>query len=297
MTEEKQQEFLKQQFEKRIEEIKNSNVVELEQYFKNYYKHIDVFLKNERVNGFFIVGNAGIGKTFNLIKKLNDKKLKFEIIKGHHTNLSFYKMLYENRENSILIIDDVVNLTQDKEKISLLLGALDNSRLCSWNSTSPLTSDLPKSFIFNSKIFILANEFNENNEFLKALKDRCIFYELKFGREQILEMLYILAKKRNYPIELVDYIKELSEHNFIKNLSLRLLDKLYSYYNSADWKNLINEVIEIDEIENFVYQLMNSNKSVKAQIEEFKEKFGLSRTTYFYIKAKIQGKNTNGYNY
>lgn len=287
----KEEEHYKKEFEKRINEIKNSNIVELEQYFKNYYEHIETFLKNDRINGFFVVGNAGIGKTFNLIKKLNEKGLKFEIIKGHHTNLSFYKTLYENRENSILIIDDVVSLAQDKEKISLLLGALDDSKLVIWNSSSPLTSDLPRSFMFNSKIFILANEFNESNEFLKALKDRCIFYELKFSREQIIEMLYILAKKRNYSLELVDYLKELSENSFIKNLSLRLLDKLYPYCNNGyDWKSLIKEIIEVDEIENLVYELMKSGKSVKEQVKEFIEKTGLSRRTYFYIKAKLKEK-------
>jgi Cdc6-like AAA superfamily ATPase len=288
----------KEEFEKRINEIKNSSIVELEQYFKDYYEHIEAFLKNERVNGFFVVGSAGIGKTFNLIKKLQEKGLKFTIVKGHHTNLSFYRTLYENRERSILIIDDVVSLAQDKEKISLLLGALDDSHMVMWNSSSPLTSDLPREFLFHSKVFVLANEFKENNEFLKALKDRCIFYELKFSREQIIEMLYILAKERNYSLELVDYLKELSENNIIKNLSLRLLDKLYPYCNNGcDWKRLVKDIIEIDEIENIVFELMKSNKTVKEQVKEFIEKTGLSRTTYFYIKAKILGKNTSGYNY
>lgn len=290
MATQKEEEYYKQEFEKRIEEIKNSNINELEKYYKNYYEHIEAFLKNQKVNGFFIIGNAGIGKTFNLLKYLKEKGLKFELVKGHYTNLSFYKTLYENRENSILVIDDVITLANDKEKVSLLLGALDDSHMCMWNSTSPLTADLPRSFSFTSKIFILANEFNEKNEFLKALKDRCIYYELSFSKQEIIEMLYILAKSKSYPLEIVDYIKELSENNVIKNLSLRLLDKLYTYYDNPNWKELVQDIIEIDEAENLVYELMKSGKPVKEQVKEFIEKTGLSRRTYFRIKEKIRGK-------
>ena len=203
-----------------------------------------------------------------------------------------------DREKQHIIIDDVCKLTQDKDIIALLLGALDyDNRLVEWSSSSPLLSDLPRNFIFNSKIFVLANQFDENNEFLNALKDRCIYYELKFTKEQIIEMLYILAQKKGYPIELVDYIKELSEKEIIKNLSLRLLDKLYPYYKHENWKELIKDIIETDELLTLVYRLVKSGKPIKEQVEEFKQKTGLSRTTYFYLKAKILGKDVSGYNY
>jgi hypothetical protein len=287
----REEEHYKQEFEKRINEIKNSSITELEKYYKDYYDHIEIFLENKVVNGFLVVGVGGIGKTFNLIKKLRDKNINFVMLKGHFTPLTFYRTLYEYRERSYLILDDVMKLADDKDIVSLLLGALDyDNRLVSWQSSSPLSRDLPREFVFNSKIFILANEFSENNEFLKALKDRCIFYELKFSREEILEMLYILAKHRKYPLEIVDYIKELSEKNFIKNLSLRLLDKVYAYYGKNNWQKLVNDIVEIDEVENLVYQLMKSNDTVKTQIEKFTKETGLSRRTFFRIKARISAK-------
>jgi len=297
---EREEKYYKKQFEKRIEEIKNNNIVELSEYFKDYFNHIETFLKNKTCNGFLCVGERGIGKTFNLIVKLKEKGINFKILKGHISALSFYRYLYENRENQYIIIDDIAKLINDKDIISLLLGALDyNSKLVCWTSSSPLTSDLPREFIFNSKIFILANEFDNNNEFLKALKDRCVFYEMKFTKEQMIEMLYIIAKSKNYNLEVVDFIKDLAEKHIIENLSLRLLDKIYPYYNTEneDWKKLVRQIIEIDELKDFVYQLMKSGKLVKEQIEEFKEKTGLSRRTYFYIKAKILGKRVSGYNY
>ncbi|MGB9693902.1 MAG: hypothetical protein ACPLYF_03575, partial [Fervidobacterium sp.] len=255
------------------------------------------FLRNKEVNGFFCVGNAGIGKSFNLIKALQERGKSFAIVKGHITALSFYRTLYENRENGILVLDDIIKLMDDKDIISLLLSALDNNKFVCWTSSSPLTSDLPRSFIFNSKIFILSNYFDEKNEFLKALKDRCIFYELSFTKEQIIEMMYILAKRKGYATEIVDYIKELSEKNVIKNLSLRLVDKLYTYASEKEWQELIKQIIEVDELKTIVFNLMKSGKSVKEQVEEFKQLTGRGRTTYFYVKAQLLNKRTEGYNY
>lgn len=292
-TEEEEQ-YYRQEFEKRIEQIKNNEIVELREYFRDYYEHIEAFVNNKVVNGFVVVGDGGIGKTFNLMLKLKEMNIDFVMLKGHITALSFYRKLYENRENSYIIIDDIAKLKNDKDIISLLLGALDyNNKIVSWNSTAPLTSDLPREFIFNSKVFVLANEFDENDEFVKALKDRCIYFELKFSKEQIIEMLYILAKKKGYPIELVDYIKELSDANVIKNLSLRLLDKLYPYYNKPEWKKLIRQIVEIDEIATVVLELMKSGKTVNEQIKEFERLTGMSRATFFRIKARLKSQSLN----
>ncbi|MCW1312760.1 MAG: hypothetical protein OH338_05025 [Candidatus Parvarchaeota archaeon] len=281
------------EFENKINKIKELKISELSEFYKDYYEHISSFLENKKVNGFVCVGKGGTGKSFNLMLCLKEKGIDFKLIKGHFTPLSFYRFLYENRESSHIIIDDICRLSNDKDLISLLLGALDyDNRLVEWQtSKTPLTIDLPKEFEFNSKIFILANEFYSNNEFLNALKDRCIYYELKFTKEQIIQMLYILANKRNYPSEIVDYIKELSDKCVINNLSLRLLDKVYPYYNKPNWKELIKQVLEIDEIKSIVYELMKSGKSVREQIEEFKERTGYSRATYFRIKSSLRDGN------
>ena len=237
----------------------------------------------------FIVNDIIIHNSFNLMLKLKEKQLDFKLIKGHFTPLAFYKFLYENREKSYIIIDDITKLANDKDIISLLLGALDyDNRLVEWESSRPLTADLPRNFIFNSKIFILANQFDETNEFLKALKDRCVYYELRFSREQIIEMLYILAKKRNYPLELVDYIKELSENEIIKNLSLRILDKIYPYYSRPNWKELVREIMETDEMLSLVYQIIKETKIVKEQVRRFIEETGMSRRTFFRYKKKLK---------
>lgn len=288
----REEEYYKKEWEKRIEYLKNNNIKDLSKYYEDYYKHIEAFLNNKKVNGMVVVGKAGIGKSFNLILKLKQMNKDFVLVKGHNTPLSFYRTLYENRKGQILVLDDITELIKNQTIVSLLLGALDyDNKIVKWSSESPLTSDLPKEFIFDSKIFVLANEFDAKSEFAKAVKDRCIMYELEFSREQLIEMMYIIAKAKNYPLELVDYIKELSESEAIENLSLRLLDKLYPYHKYDNWKNLVKEIIEIDETKSIVLELMKSSKSVSEQVKEFIEKTGLSRATYFRIKAQLKSQN------
>lgn len=273
----------KKQFEKRIEEIKSNSITEIEKYFSDYYEHINAFLENKTVNGFVVVGNAGLGKTYNLILYLKKLNRDFVLVKGHITALTLYRILYENRNNQIIILDDIIKILEDKDIINILLGALDyQNKSVEWLSSSPLTSDLPRNFIFNSKIFIITNKLL-NDEFFNALKSRCIVYKLSFTKQQIIEMLYIIAKQKGYDISLVDYIKELAENNVLENLDLRLLDKINSYKE----KELVKQIIEINKTKSLVYELMKSNLTVKEQVKEFMEKTGLSRRTYFYIKSKL----------
>jgi hypothetical protein len=285
-------EHYEEEFNKRIEEIKNSNIVELETYYKDYYEHIKNFLENKKVNGFIVVGKSGLGKTFNLIKCLKENNKDFVFVVGHLSALGLYKMLYLNKDNKIIVLNDAY-IFQNQDNLNILLNALDyDNRKVEWNSISPLTENLVSEFIFNSKIFIITNKLPDN-ELAEALNNRCCVYTLDFSTQQIIEMLYIIAKKNNYDLSIVDYLKELAEKNIIKNLDLRILDKVYNYKD----KELIKQILEIDYLANVVYELIKSGKNVKEQVKEFTEKTGLSRTTYFYIKAKILGKNTDGYDF
>jgi len=288
----REEEYYRKQFEKRIEDIKKGEIKELSRYYEDYYKHIEAFVKNEKVRGFVIQGVGGIGKSYNLFLKLKEMGVKFVLLKSHVSALSFYRFLYENREGQLIVLDDIVKLISDKDIVAMLLSALDyDNNQIAWLSNSPLTKDLPSEFQFNSKIIILANDIKAEDEFLRALKDRCIYYRLEFTREQLIEMMYILAKARGYDLKVVDYIKELSENNSIQNLSLRLLDKIAPYTVYEDWKRLITQITEIDETESLVLELIKSGKKVRDQVAEFIEKTGLSRATFFRIKAKLVSKS------
>lgn len=277
--------------DKEIEKIKNSSIVELDQYFKPLTDLIEIIVKSEKPNGLVVVGRRGFGKSFNTIKKLTELKTNFVIVKGHITGLSFYKLLYENKDKTILI-DDILNLLKNEDILSMLLGAMDyDNRLVRWQSESPLARDLPSDFLFEGKIITLFNQIPETaSEYIDAFKDRCFFIELDFDNTTILKMMYIMAKKKNIPLEVVDYLKERARES-MKNLSLRLLDKFYALYNNGDsWKELADSILEYDEREDFVLELLKSGKKVSEQVKLFVENGYGCRATYFIYKKKLKRK-------
>jgi hypothetical protein len=73
----------------------------------------------------------------------------------------------------------------------------------------------------------------------------------------------------------------------IKILSYNLLKRDKDYHFGSKNKKAKKIVLE----------LMNSKKPVKEQIIEFKKKTGLSRTTYFFIKGMILGRDVRRYNF
>jgi len=269
--------------EEKINEIRKESVKEIESYFENLYRYIEILLKSKNIKGLIVVGKRGMGKTFNTIKKLKDLGINFEIIRGHITPYELFNFLFENSEK-LIVLDDIINLFDDDEILTMLLGALDKNNTIKWVSKNER-----KEFVFNGKIIILTNKLKIDDDYLEALKDRSYLLKLNFKNHEIIEMLYILARKRNIPLEVVDFIKEMEKVS-LKNLSLRLLDKIYEIYKHAqdNWQELAKLILEYDENLEIVYELIKSGMSVKEQVKEFIERTGLSRRTYFYYKKKVK---------
>ena len=232
-----------------------------------------------------------MGKTFNLIMKLENLKVEgYNIIKGHISPLSVFKTLYQNKENGVIIFDDIIGLLKNEEILSLLLGATDyDNRTVKWISSKTLM-DLPNSFVFNGKIIILLNHIEQSNEFLNALKDRCYTISLNFSNEEIIQMLYIIANKRGISYEVVDFLKEMNRAS-LQNLSLRTLDKTQNIYqtynNNGDWKGLAREMLEYDDVEDVFIEIVGDRQSVKEQVREWIERTGYSRRQFFYLKKQL----------
>jgi hypothetical protein len=260
-------------------------VLEVARLFSNYIAHIDAFLDNEVLRGMMVIGRRGMGKSYNLLQRLDERGVKYCLLKGHHTPLSFYRMLYEHRKGCVLVLDDTVNVLKDREIQGLLLAALDyDNRFVYWNSTSPLMDGLPESFEFNSKIVMLCNEVPRDDSVFSALMDRCLVYRLELSRDEILEAIDAIVRAKGYPIEIAEFIRENADS---LELSLRLPDKIYSYYGRENWRALVMEVVRVDPVVAVVVRLSRSSLPVKEQVRRFVEETGLSRRTFFRIKRRL----------
>ena len=293
---EQQNELIKEgtqkEFEKAIEEIKLQNVSDLSKYYLPLYSYIDTLIYNDKISGLLIHGARGTGKTFNTLLKLEELGQKYTIIKGHSTPLSTYRTLFEH-SGEIIVFDDVINLLKSEDILSLLLGALDsNTKTVKWLTSSPFMN-IPSEFTFSGKIIIVLNEISQDNPYILALQDRCFTLSLNFSNPELIQMCYILANAKGIPVEVVDYLKEKNKAS-LENMSLRLLDKVYTIFNTynhntvIDWKSLANETLEYNDILDTLIEITNSKHSVKDQISEWVNLTGLSRASFFRYRKRLE---------
>jgi len=286
--------FLEKQENEEFEEIKkkvlSSSVDELDGYFKDYENIISILLNSEK-KGLIVFGEKGKGKTFNTIRILEKTKKDYELVKGHITSYQLYRKLYEN-SNRIIVFDDVVGLLNDKDKISILLGALEKLGKVEW-ITSRNDLDLPRAFNFNGKIIIILNRIDLNNEFQEAIFDRCIPFQFDIPRKTMLEMISILATKRDsIPLEIVEWL-----HKNKLDITFRDYEMLRDIYrfDKDNWQKiaeriLLNEIDkELNYIDKMVYNIEVSypNANWREKIKQFKDLTGFEKSTYYKHRKKL----------
>ena len=110
------------EFEKTLKEIKDSPTTDkLEEIFNTIKNFTKMVVKGHK-KGFLLYGNAGIGKTYNIIKAIKEENQKLNIFSGHITSLELYHYLYEHRKENV-ILDDI-NILENEQNLNLLKAVL-----------------------------------------------------------------------------------------------------------------------------------------------------------------------------
>ena len=127
------------------------------------------------VRAMIVSGPPGVGKSFNvesllekenLFDQIQNRKPKYELVKGTASALGLYCTLFEHSDRGhVIVFDDCDSILMDELSLNILKGALDSgkSRRISWKADShKLRSEgVPNSFTFNgSVIFITWRRFN-----------------------------------------------------------------------------------------------------------------------------------------
>ena len=295
MTLEEEKHYRKE-FEKRIKEIKRSaNLDVLDFYPKNFKPLVDMIIKGY-IKTLFIVGDTGVGKTYLLNALLPPNTIR---IGGHITPYKLYSLLYQYREKTILFFDDTEDMLKSEIVLSILKQALDTTepRKVCWISSRNEKIDLPKEFIFNSRVIFVCNKIPSG---LDALISRSHKVEIELSYAEILQIMYVIAKK---PIKIngklitpeertkiVDFIKENSDET-TENFNLRTQRKIEEYYayDKQNWKTYAKFLLsKKDDLLVIVKELIKSGKSVKEQIKEFNRLCNKSRATYYRLRKKLE---------
>lgn len=291
----RESEYYRKEFERRIEKLKkNADLSILNFYPENFKPLVDMVIKGF-VKTLFIIGETGCGKTFNLNILLPTNTVR---IGGHITPYKLYSILYENRENKILLFDDTEDMLKSDEVLSILKQALDTTepRKVNWISSRNEKINLPKEFIFNSRIIFVVNKVPKDFE---AIMSRSNVVEINPSYWDYLQMMYCIAKN---PIEIngvkitpeerikiVDFIKENSDET-TKNFNLRTQFKIECYYayDKKNWKKYAKFLLsKKDDLLQVVKKLMESGKPISEQIKEFNKLYHKSRATFYRYRKKL----------
>lgn len=220
--------------------------------------------------GLIITGASGVGKSYNVIKRLEEAHSNLEcnyyFLNGKCTPLELYKKLYEARySGSVLLLDDV-EVFDNMDKLNILKAVLDTSdkRVVSYaSSTSSLKKEnIPTQFEFNGKVIFLTNtnlvELAKGSTKLaphaEALITRNVFVDLElFDRESIMAHIENVMTETNilskYGISdtasdaILKFISD-NQKKF-RSLSLRLPIHIADIYKSNwfDWETECSELL------------------------------------------------------
>lgn len=211
-----------------------------------------------------ITGDGGLGKTYSVVKALKECGLKdmteflseadigavtmtdkmFTVIKGYSTAKALYRVLYENR-NSTVIFDDCDSVLKDPDALNLLKGALDSfdKRFITWNAEMR-DDQLPRLFQFKGGIIFISNMSPEKLD--QALKTRSMCMDVSMTLEQKIQRMRTIMKcdeflpgiPMSYKEEALGVIdqfkgqaKEVSLRTLISTTKIRAND-------SGNWKQL-----------------------------------------------------------
>lgn len=283
-----QEQKAEQEFNKTIEELKKSEA----EYIGKYYIAIEYIksISDGHHKGLVFLGDMGLGKSFLTRQILSQENAKFIESRGVHSPMALYKFLYNNnKEDVVLVFDDVFSLINSPNSFSILLGALWDNLVC-WDTTSGKLDNVPTKFIFKGRIIIIVNRL----EGFKAdvLKSRCLVYDLKLNRQEKLEQMYLIAKseregiKPNVRKEVVDFIKENTDESSI--FDLRTQFKIEQFRGHREnWKQLGKELLlKNNEIEQLLY-CIKGNVSIGNAEREWCKATGKSRRTFYNLKKEI----------
>jgi hypothetical protein len=222
---------------------------------------------NSNIRSLIVSGSAGVGKTFELEKKLKqaekEGKIKsFDTTKGTMSAIGLYQMLYLNRKKGqVTLLDDTDRVFYDEEAINILKAALDTSavRTISWAKASKtLTdSDTPNKFDYEGSVIFISNidldkivaKGGRLAPHINALISRSIFLDLAIHSpkaimvriEQVLKDSTLAADLGLTPKEVNELVKWMTDNlDTLRHVSIREVGKISMMMkvDSANWKEM-----------------------------------------------------------
>jgi hypothetical protein len=228
--------------------------------FQDLETYIDMVIDGDMYS-LLLTGQAGVGKTFLVTKRLEEKGLKknedFFKITGKTTAAGMYLILYEYNGKMILF-DDCDSVFKDENAVNVLKGALDTSknREIAWSSAVPLKGTdkkpVPKRFEFTGKVIFISNLPKKKID--PAIRSRAFTLEVALTKEDMITRMWSLLHKVEIPSgasikraarnKAMNMIVRAAEESENIELNMRTLLKAMSIVNKVPDGNVAMRLIK-----------------------------------------------------
>lgn len=306
------QELLKDVQRKTEETDQLLKMAEIEDIDSSCYMEMDNYVgmvKTASAYGVIIEGAGGTGKTWRVIKHLQD--CDYAYTDSFTTPQALYTWMYKNRDKDVLVLDDVANFTNNPKVLAFLKGGLwhvgnNKNRIIHYMTSKPLQdsegSFVPSAFVLGARMIIITNKLNQKSSHLQAILTRVNYCFVEIPFEELLHIMEQVAKKEydglSYEerMEVFWFLREKLSSS-TENLSIRTLIKCFQqkvYSNRINkpelWKNLaMVSLLKKNPALVLVEEILRDESILKEEdrIRLFCEKTGRSRATYYRMKDQI----------
>ena len=235
-----------------------------------------------------LLGKSGIGKTEAARQALGLNDTSGTLyVEGHAQPFGLYQELWRHRDSPV-VLDDLDRLYANPDCVRILKPLCNTRREkhISWLSNAvTAVSGLPTEFVTTSNVMLIANEWRSLNDNVRALEDRTI---ILWFNPTIEEIHRRTAEWFDEP-EIYNFIGSYLLH--IPQLSMRYYEKAKRLRNAGfqDWKKSLLQMILNDRTVAVVagLQLDPLLPTDIQRIRQFTAETGLSRATYYRVKANL----------
>ena len=235
-----------------------------------------------------LLGKSGIGKTEAARQALGLNDTSGTLyVEGHAQPFGLYQELWRHRDSPV-VLDDLDRLYANPDCVRILKPLCNTRREkhISWLSNAvTAVSGLPTEFVTTSNVMLIANEWRSLNDNVRALEDRTIILWFNPTVEEIHRRT---AEWFDEP-EIYHFIGSYLSH--ILQLSMRYYEKAKRLRNAGfqDWKKSLLQMILNDRTVAVVagLQLDPLLPTDIQRIRQFTAETGLSRATYYRVKANL----------
>jgi len=211
-------------------------------------------------NSLWILGKAGLGKSYRTDMKLKELNADYVVFRGDISDAYLYEFLYNNN-GRIIVFRDVAKLLRRLNCIDTFKALTETTgkRIIS-RKTYAEHEGVPDEFEFTGKIIFEINDIMKRyREDLKALFSRGLFVELVFSKEDIKKIMYQICQSKEQK-RITDYIVKKADA-LGDNFNLRTQSMCFKLYEAAkrdnrDWKKEIDLFLstQISEPKKLLYQ-------------------------------------------